>query len=110
MLLPLLMGIISALAKPLPVCKVSSEYTLAPGLSSPYTGIAFRYIFVTVEGKNCSDVKIRLGNYGGKFSGEEIHLKSGDTVTLGPVPTYRTVERVLENGKVFNILLKRRSP
>ena len=106
----LLLLLVNLLTPTVPGCKVSAEYSLAPGLSAPYTGVAFRYIFVTVKGSDCKQISIHLANYGGRYPGQDLLLKSGDTMTLGPVPTYRTLERVLENGKVFNILLRRRSP
>ena len=109
-LLLFVMSIVNLFSVPVPGCTVTARYAPAPGLSTPYTGVGFRYISVSVKGLDCGDVSVRLANYGGRFPGEEILLKSGDTVTVGPVPMYRTVERVLENGKVFNIPLKRKYP
>ena len=86
-----------------PACRVTALSRPAPGLDSVFDGVPFRYITILNTPAPCPVAFVRLGNYGGRLPGSTLPLLPGNQVTFGPVPLYRTAERVLPSGKVFVI-------
>src|SRR4051812_45861090 len=101
----LLIGVATPAAAPAvaPGCHVTARASPAPGLDAAFNGVPFRYLIVRNDAAPCPVAYVRLANYGGRYAGESVPLPPGAGVIFGPVPLYRTAERVLPSGKVFPI-------